>query len=78
MQYVGTPGLISTNSQPTAPGGNSWYPDGGSNSYTDIKLTGGGTISAIQLLVGSGWFGGGQLDYQLFNGDGGLIRKHQG
>jgi len=56
VQYVGTPGLISTNSQPTAPGGNSWYPDGGSNSYTDIKLTGGGTFSAIELLVGSGWF----------------------
>jgi len=66
LTYVGSPGSIWTTSQPTAPSGLSWYPDGGSTGYTDISLTGGGTFTQASLLVGSG-FGGasGQLDYAL-------------
>ena len=57
------------NDFPTAPSGNAWYPGGGNTGYTDITLTGGGSFSAIQISVSSGWYGGGaDLIYQLLNG----------
>jgi hypothetical protein len=65
LTYVGSPGSIWTTSQPTAPSGLSWYPDGGSTGYTDISLTGGGTFTEASLLVASGWDGGAQLAYAL-------------
>jgi hypothetical protein len=32
-----------------------WYPNGTGAGYTDVKLTSGGGIQAIQFLTGSGW-----------------------
>jgi hypothetical protein len=68
VQYVGAPGQIWSTSQSTAPGGYSWYPNGGSTGYTDITLTAGGSFGAIELLTGSGWGSGANLLYELLNG----------
>jgi hypothetical protein len=47
----------------------SWYTNGGASGYTSVKLANNGTISAIQFLAGSGFFGGGaNLAYELLNG----------
>jgi hypothetical protein len=56
VSYVGSPGQIWTDSQATPDGLYSWYPNGGSNGYT--KVTFGGTVTAVEFLAGSGWFGG--------------------
>jgi len=56
LTYVGTPGLIWTTSQSTAPSGYSWYVPG-SFGYTDISLTGGGTFTDAALRVGTGYGG---------------------
>lgn len=56
VTYVGGPGNIWTDSQPTPDGVYSWYPNGGSNGYT--RITFGGTVTAVEFLAGSGWFGG--------------------
>lgn len=69
IAYVGTYSDIWTTSQPAAPSGYSWYPDGGGTGYSDITLTGGGTFNSIELLAGSGWYGGGaNLLYQALDG----------
>jgi len=69
VTYVGSPGGIWTTAFPTAQGNYSWYESSGSNGYTDITLTGGGTFSAIQFLASSGWYAGGaDLLYQLLLG----------
>ena len=73
VQYVGSGQIVST-AEPTAPGGLSWYhaPDSFGNAfgYTDITLTGGGSFSSANLLVGSGFYGdvATYLDYELLNG----------
>jgi hypothetical protein len=68
VEYVGS-AEIWTTAFPSAPGGYSWYENGGGTGYTDITLTGGGSFSAVQILVGSGWFGGTpDLEYQLLDG----------
>ena len=54
LTYVGTPGAIWTTSQSAAPSGYSWYTPG-SNGYTDISLTGGGTFTGTDLILGTGW-----------------------
>jgi PEP-CTERM motif len=70
IQYVGSGDIWTTfvpNQSP--PGGYSWYPNGGGTGYDEITLTGGGSFTSVQLLVGSGWwYDGGQLDYELLNG----------
>jgi hypothetical protein len=43
-----------------------WY--GAGYGYTDVKLTSGGSIEAIQLLAGSGFgYGVGDLDYEVLD-----------
>ena len=57
VTYVGSPGLIST-IYTTLIGGQGnfgWYPNGSSNGYTEIALTGGGDFGAVQFLAGSGF-----------------------
>ena len=76
-----TEGGITVEYIPTAPGGGTdiwttflragargWYPDGGHNGYTDIKLASGAAFSNFQLLVGSGCGGCGDLFYQFLLG----------
>jgi hypothetical protein len=49
----------------------SWYPNGGNKGYTEIRLTEGGLIGAIEFLVGSG-FGDSEvaLEFELlFKGE---------
>lgn len=58
VQYVGNSGfgsgVIISGVQGGEEGGRSWYPNGGANGYTSIKLSSGNDFSAIQFKATTG------------------------
>jgi len=66
VTYFGGTGIWTT-SQPAAEGQYSWYPNGGSNGYTDVKFN--QVINAVEFQAGSGWFNGPvELTYNILLG----------
>jgi hypothetical protein len=59
VTYVGSPGLISTNFTTVGlvggQGNFGWYPNGSSDGYTALTLTGAGDFGAVQFLAGGGF-----------------------
>lgn len=52
-----------------AQGNRSWYPNGGDDGYTDIKLASGEVINSISFLAGNGWLQNpNYVHYQLLLG----------
>ncbi|QMW24264.1 PEPxxWA-CTERM sorting domain-containing protein [Sandaracinobacteroides saxicola] len=63
-EYIGS-GSIWTTSQ-AAEGLYSWYPNGGGNGYTQLSFA---PSTGMEVLVGSGWFGGAPLlAYEILSG----------
>lgn len=76
QQVNGNPGsLIWVTYNPDGTDGNySWYPSGGDNGYTSIKLSTGSDFDDVGFLIGGGHFGHGVYTayFELWN-DGSLV-----
>jgi PEP-CTERM motif len=67
VKYVGSASIYTGSIGIGNVGNNEWYENGGGIGYTDIKLTSGGALQSLQLLVGTGGGGTNYLDYQVLD-----------